>query len=106
MKIGRNDPCPCDSGIKYKKCCAGKQQAGEQPAPLDITPQAPIMTLFNLLVDAIGNEGLKATAIRSLERFAEFLGLVEIERDPGKRFTADFRLRKLPLLDHVVQFQL
>lgn len=20
-KIGRNDPCPCGSGIKYKKCC-------------------------------------------------------------------------------------
>lgn len=23
-KIGRNDPCPCGSGIKYKKCCIGK----------------------------------------------------------------------------------
>ena len=22
MKIGRNDPCPCGSGKKYKKCCA------------------------------------------------------------------------------------
>jgi hypothetical protein len=22
-KIGRNDPCPCGSGKKYKKCCAG-----------------------------------------------------------------------------------
>ena len=20
-KIGRNDPCPCGSGLKYKKCC-------------------------------------------------------------------------------------
>jgi len=20
-KIGRNDPCPCGSGNKYKKCC-------------------------------------------------------------------------------------
>lgn len=20
-KIGRNDPCPCRSGKKYKKCC-------------------------------------------------------------------------------------
>ena len=24
MKVGRNDPCPCGSGIKYKKCCLGK----------------------------------------------------------------------------------
>ncbi len=23
-KIGRNDPCPCGSGKKYKKCCALK----------------------------------------------------------------------------------
>lgn len=20
-KVGRNEPCPCDSGKKYKKCC-------------------------------------------------------------------------------------
>ncbi len=23
-KVGRNDPCPCGSGLKYKKCCMGK----------------------------------------------------------------------------------
>ena len=23
-KIGRNDPCPCGSGKKYKKCCLDK----------------------------------------------------------------------------------
>ncbi len=24
-KVGRNEPCPCGSGKKYKKCCLGKQ---------------------------------------------------------------------------------
>ena len=24
-KIGRNDPCPCGSGKKYKSCCLGKE---------------------------------------------------------------------------------
>ena len=24
-KVGRNDPCPCGSGKKYKKCCASKK---------------------------------------------------------------------------------
>jgi hypothetical protein len=24
MKAGRNDPCPCGSGKKYKKCCLGR----------------------------------------------------------------------------------
>ncbi len=23
-KVGRNDPCPCGSGKKYKKCCGAK----------------------------------------------------------------------------------
>jgi preprotein translocase subunit SecA len=23
-KIGRNDPCPCGSGKKYKNCCGKK----------------------------------------------------------------------------------
>ena len=24
QKIGRNKPCPCGSGYKFKKCCLGK----------------------------------------------------------------------------------
>ena len=36
-KTGRNDPCPCGSGKKYKKCCgkAEAADAGEAAAPLD-----------------------------------------------------------------------
>ena len=26
-KVGRNDPCPCGSGKKYKKCCLNKTSA-------------------------------------------------------------------------------
>lgn len=26
-KVGRNDPCPCGSGRKYKKCCARKEKS-------------------------------------------------------------------------------
>ncbi len=26
-KIGRNDPCPCGSGKKYKQCCERKAHA-------------------------------------------------------------------------------
>lgn len=28
MKVGRNDPCPCGSGIKFKKCCLMKESLG------------------------------------------------------------------------------
>lgn len=31
MKIGRNDPCPCGSGKKYKKCCLEKIIRTESP---------------------------------------------------------------------------
>ncbi len=27
-KIGRNDPCPCGSGLKFKKCCGRRESAG------------------------------------------------------------------------------
>ena len=42
-KPGRNDPCPCGSGRKYKKCCALLQSPRVEPAPGPIqeTSMAP-----------------------------------------------------------------
>jgi methionyl aminopeptidase len=34
LKVGRNDPCPCGSGQKYKNCCQGQPPA--PPAIKDI----------------------------------------------------------------------
>ena len=31
-KIGRNDPCPCNSGKKYKKCCLAGDEAAARAA--------------------------------------------------------------------------
>lgn len=28
-KVGRNDPCPCGSGKKYKQCCMSKDKPGQ-----------------------------------------------------------------------------
>jgi uncharacterized protein YecA (UPF0149 family) len=30
-QVGRNDPCPCGSGRKYKKCCGKGEPAGLGP---------------------------------------------------------------------------
>jgi hypothetical protein len=41
MKVGRNDPCPCGSGKKYKKCCLAKDQeaqAKQSPIVGEIAP--------------------------------------------------------------------
>src|SRR5215469_3778087 len=37
---GRNDPCPCGSGRKYKQCCAVQPKAGN-PAPPGFGPLTP-----------------------------------------------------------------
>jgi len=137
MKIGRNEPCPCGSGRKYKNCCLENQGSGLPPegpagafaeirqalqgrqfssleelqsftdvfmrernrALLDdfqgLSPEemhrildfpfdspelvtygpvvagdakAPILTLFGLLSETIGEQGLKPTAIGNLPR--------------------------------------
>ena len=137
MKVGRNDPCPCGSGLKYKKCCLELDSSAEQPrvmgsvmdevqellkgktfasldevnafvhqhmqqanqATLDdfhglsseqmhrflyfpfdtpglvsfpslseAAPNGTILSLFNLLADAIGADGIKATATGNLPR--------------------------------------
>jgi len=31
-KVGRNEPCPCGSGKKYKKCCLPKESVTSAPA--------------------------------------------------------------------------
>jgi hypothetical protein len=132
-KVGLNDPCPCGSGKKYKRCCYGKEREGSLPeagpaagvleelkeimkekqfssiketqafldwhaaqknrvpvddfqglspehmlrflhfpfsspdlvtfpARLTASPEAPVTKLFDILVNAIGVKGLKATA--------------------------------------------
>lgn len=38
-KIGRNDPCPCGSGKKYKNCClkSGKYENHHELTPLEMS---------------------------------------------------------------------
>ncbi|MDH3393079.1 MAG: SEC-C metal-binding domain-containing protein [Desulfobulbaceae bacterium] len=39
-KLGRNDPCSCGSGKKFKKCCYGKQRqeaSAAQPGQISLT---------------------------------------------------------------------
>lgn len=33
--VGRNDPCPCGSGLKFKKCCMERSQSTKQDMPDD-----------------------------------------------------------------------
>jgi len=45
-KIGRNEPCPCGSGKKFKRCCLGKTQATPvQPQPPRISVRDEVARL-------------------------------------------------------------
>lgn len=61
-KIGRNEPCPCGSGKKYKKCCYRRQ-----PEPgLDAAVPTWIAEVSEL--DALSNQ---ANALIRQRRFEE-----------------------------------
>lgn len=62
QKIGRNDPCPCGSGKKYKQCCQSKTANIPTPAKRPMTakwlnpPQMPdlIERTFGEAISATG----------------------------------------------------
>lgn len=164
--VGRNDPCPCGSGLKYKNCCLGRevattpsdlgqelfqdvhraiqgkdfksreeaqiflndymQQRNNAPrdefcglssdqigrflyhpfdsselvafqSRLNASPSAPMLTLFQLLVDAIGDQGLKPTATGNLpQKFLREAGLAYWGEDGYKKHTEFGDIRTEP----------
>lgn len=45
-KIGRNDPCPCGSGKKYKNCCIGKPIKKPLPFKAKLLTPKPVVDLM------------------------------------------------------------
>ncbi|QSO47150.1 SEC-C metal-binding domain-containing protein [Alicyclobacillus mengziensis] len=90
MKVGRNDPCPCGSGKKFKKCCIDKP---EYHTHTHSHAHAHTVTEFQSLAEAMehglqhleAGEDEKAARIwlagwDSLVRYAEKEGLRSLER--------------------------
>jgi hypothetical protein len=48
VKIGRNDPCPCGSGKKYKKCC-GSEQETDFSLPEELRTGTPLDDYMRLV---------------------------------------------------------
>lgn len=91
-KIGRNDLCPCGSGLKYKKCCAAKEEAeqalvsrvterfqqrmAQEPRPDEATRQQ--------MIEAMRANGADPAYIHAFEKtgllvFQETMHLIEPE---------------------------
>ena len=98
VKIGRNDPCPCGSGKKYKKCCLSlNPQARPEFHPDNIRikiksntdiegiRRAGMLVLETLdLVEEHLQAGLPTDAINALvhEFTIKNKGIPEINRNP------------------------
>ncbi len=55
MSANRNDPCPCGSGRKYKKCCM-EADAKRPPAPVGLIPGfSPESPYFSTDLDDLSN---------------------------------------------------
>jgi tetratricopeptide (TPR) repeat protein len=78
-KAGRNDPCPCGSGKKYKKCCLAESGAAKD-RPAVVEPMEAVIDR----IDALSNQVpdlLEAGNIPEAERVARRL-LDEYPQDP------------------------
>jgi len=59
VKIGRNQPCPCGSGKKYKRCCWERDRAARVATTPAVSPygyhfaEAELDRLSNSVVDLI-----------------------------------------------------
>ena len=101
MKIGRNSPCPCGSGIKYKKCCLNKtedQRLGEaiSASMLNIKNEARIKRCLHPKQDECQGKIIKAHAIqnnRILNKLAEN-GMV-VTLDGSSRYILDRKSTRL-----------
>jgi len=63
LKVGRNDPCPCGSGRKYKKCCIDKELTPQRPDLAEVYRKK-----YNIrLKDARDIEGIRKAGALVLE---------------------------------------
>ena len=91
MKVQRNDPCPCGSGKKYKKCHLGQPLPGEDsPEARDLEMRSEtkkdgkILLLVGIVL-GIGSGILKGDVLFGLTIFGGWtlLGLVYLSfRNP------------------------
>lgn len=73
-RVGRNDPCPCGSGLKYKKCCNGKDKGAQDSLRAAYARKYGIR-----LKTKIDIEGITAAGRLALET----LDMVEARLRPG-----------------------
>lgn len=85
--VGRNDPCPCGSGKKYKKCCLNKQKtpfesikSSEPVPPLELLREAEVTEFYAVWSGFMAFVGKEFCAMNNLRYQAIY------EKDHGGKF--------------------
>lgn len=86
QKPGRNDPCPCGSGKKYKSCHAAEDRAREAAARPPAPSAPPIAQDLQTAIELLSS-GDTTRVTQTLQRVAELLS--QWGPQPGLRYNAE-----------------
>ena len=78
-KIGRNAPCPCGSGKKFKRCCLKKTEDAARAAAATASPPGWVLEDDDL--DELSNQAVDLIQLGKLDE-AEAVGRQLLERYP------------------------
>lgn len=86
-EIGRNDPCPCGSGRKYKHCCGSRQRAIAPPSWVIQRPSAAPENLDTAVQCARAGRLVEAESLceRLLSREPENVSLLRLAAEVSLR---------------------
>ncbi len=78
MTPGRNDPCPCGSGKKYKKCCLGTASQTPGPTGPEVIEARLLSTICSYYTPAAIAEALKPGGMVQIHPYAA----IKLRGDP------------------------
>ena len=95
MTTGRNDPCPCGSGKKYKKCCLGKEPQTSGPKMPDNVEARFYSPAMSYYTQAALAEALKPNGLVEIHPYV----LIKLRGDPQMLRYAlpEYRVRMLQM---------
>lgn len=103
MKIGRNDPCHCGSGKKYKKCCLLVEEAASRVSsiesydPVEVIKALALLQLIpenhgkNLRIEIALAEMMKNYKSSHIESSRVEINSSELLKTLNKKFPRDYR---------------
>jgi tetratricopeptide (TPR) repeat protein len=86
-KIGRNDPCPCGSGKKYKKCCLANDEAAARAAqPVAVAAHRPSLANYARERDELDDLTETSNAVVDMVQAGNLDAAEQAAHDLLKRF--------------------